>query len=94
MTARTVSTASTAAAAAAAGSKVAAKPESTSGLVVSLGILSTVLWIVLSAAIFLKMEPAWGFGNALYFVYISVTSIGFGDLAPDSYHLILVQVYT
>lgn len=43
-------------------------------------IVLTFLWILLCAYIFLLWEDTWDYGTSLYFVLISFTTIGFGDV--------------
>ena len=47
-------------------------------LVVTIGFF---LFMVVPACCFMKME-SWTFLEAMYYVYISLTTIGFGDLVP------------
>ncbi len=39
------------------------------------------LFLALDAVVFVFMEN-WSFGTSLYFVFITLTTIGFGDLFP------------
>lgn len=57
------------------------------GLPISVGILITIAWVLICATCFFEIEN-WYFGDAVYFMFISVTTIGFGDIVPQ--HL---QVY-
>jgi len=43
-------------------------------------IFLTICWIFLCAYIFLLWEESWSYGTSLYFVLISFTTIGFGDV--------------
>ncbi|KAI6191263.1 Ion channel [Aphelenchoides bicaudatus] len=43
-------------------------------------IFLTICWIFLCAYIFLLWEETWTYGTSLYFVLISFTTIGFGDV--------------
>lgn len=49
----------------------------------SFSIFLFVILLIVGAAIFARTE-SWSFGNALYFSYISVLTIGFGDFKPNS----------
>uniref|UniRef100_A0A914BX50 Potassium channel domain-containing protein n=1 Tax=Acrobeloides nanus TaxID=290746 RepID=A0A914BX50_9BILA len=40
----------------------------------------TVAWVLFSAYLFLQWESEWDFGTSLYFILISFTTIGFGDV--------------
>jgi len=42
-----------------------------------------ILFISLDALVFMYMEK-WSFGVALYFVFITLTTIGFGDIVPQN----------
>jgi hypothetical protein len=42
------------------------------------------VWIILAAAIFLTVEFTWSYARSLYFVFISSSSIGFGDTVPGT----------
>ncbi|KAH7722243.1 TWK-18 protein [Aphelenchoides avenae] len=60
---------------------------------VSFLIFLTVLWIFLCAYLFLLWEDTWDYGTSLYFILISFTTIGFGDVIPSkSNYIILVGI--
>ena len=41
------------------------------------------LWL-LGALVFFYAEPNWSYFDALYFCYVSLLTIGYGDYAPDT----------
>lgn len=49
----------------------------------SFSVFLMAIFLVVGAAIFARTE-SWSFGNSLYFSYISVLTIGLGDLNPTS----------
>lgn len=54
----------------------------------------TIVWFTASACFFCLTEPNnMGFFTALYFVMISVTTIGFGDVAPEDYDLVVIHYF-
>ena len=42
----------------------------------------TVLWLLIGGVIFAASEPGWDFVDSFYFSFITLTTIGFGDLVP------------
>eukprot|EP00794_Sanderia_malayensis_P006361 gene6361-7089_t len=46
-----------------------------------LAMLFITLFLILDAVVFVFMED-WSFGTSLYFVFITLTTIGFGDFVP------------
>ena len=54
------------------------------GILVFLGSIGV---IFIPASIFQSVEERWSYGDAVYFIIISLTTIGIGDLTPDPEHL-------
>ncbi|XP_033126259.1 uncharacterized protein LOC117124218 isoform X2 [Anneissia japonica] len=53
-------------------------------------------YVILGAVMFYFLEKGWNLPNAIYFCFITLTTIGFGDYVPDSslYSLIACCIYT
>ena len=52
-------------------------------LTVTLGVL--IIYLLIGAAIFHSFEDEWGFFNSIYYSFISLSTIGFGDYVPGKY---------
>ncbi|CAH1784158.1 unnamed protein product [Owenia fusiformis] len=52
-------------------------------LPVWLAIAITVLYILIGAIMYVQWETNWGYLEAFYFIFISISTIGFGDILPD-----------
>jgi hypothetical protein len=50
-------------------------------LPVSVAFVVLVVYIVIGAIVFC-FEEGWGFSESFYFVFISMSTIGFGDFVP------------
>ncbi|CDW54466.1 exocyst complex component 5 [Trichuris trichiura] len=51
-------------------------------LPLSIAFLIVVIWLCFSAALFLAIEEGWNYMTSFYFLFISFTTIGFGDVVP------------
>ncbi|RZC18406.1 uncharacterized protein BDFB_001752 [Asbolus verrucosus] len=60
-------------------------------LPISLAIFILVVYILLGALIYSLWED-WAFFNAFYFVFISMSTIGFGDMVPDDPACMIVSI--
>jgi len=49
---------------------------------VIIGIVGVIFFMIIPAVIFANIEP-WTYAEALYFTFITVMTIGFGDLVPS-----------
>ena len=53
----------------------------------------TLVWIVISGLLFWWMSgDRWDVEDGLYFTFISITTVGLGDLVPDQLNLVVLQV--
>lgn len=53
-----------------------------------IGIVFLVFYLSAGAAIFMLWEEEWDFFEGFYFCFITMTTIGFGDLVPSKYNFI------
>ncbi|KFD55671.1 hypothetical protein M513_03419 [Trichuris suis] len=51
-------------------------------LPLTIAFLIVVIWLCFSAALFLAIEEGWNYMTSFYFLFISFTTIGFGDVVP------------
>jgi hypothetical protein len=62
-------------------------------LPVSLALLILFLYMLLGAFIFMNTDD-WTFVDSIYFVFVSISTIGFGDLTPESeWCMIALSIY-
>ncbi|KAF6028916.1 KCNK17 [Bugula neritina] len=58
------------------------------------------VWVILGAGIWMVLESDWKFADSIYFCFITISTIGFGDLVPEvdlssgEGHLKLVVIIT
>uniref|UniRef100_A0A915D069 Potassium channel domain-containing protein n=1 Tax=Ditylenchus dipsaci TaxID=166011 RepID=A0A915D069_9BILA len=55
----------------------------------ALGIL--ILWILLSAGLFCIWETEWGYLTSVYFFFVSISTVGLGDIIPTKPDMMLVN---
>ena len=50
----------------------------------------TVMWVIIPTLVFIKAEN-WSFSTAIYFVFVTLTTIGFGDFTPSRVPIFLME---
>ncbi|KAK6745863.1 hypothetical protein RB195_012150 [Necator americanus] len=58
-----------------------------------LALLFCLSWICACAALFLIWEKRWTFFTSLYFFFISLSTIGLGDVVPDHPHMLILMFW-
>ncbi|KAL6725873.1 hypothetical protein Aduo_007899 [Ancylostoma duodenale] len=58
-----------------------------------LALLFCISWICACAALFLIWEKRWTFFTSLYFFFISLSTIGLGDVVPDHPHMLILMFW-
>lgn len=77
----------------AAGNVIGGEVDDEFNLPVSLALLILFLYMLLGAFIFMNTDD-WTFVDSIYFVFVSVSTIGFGDLTPKSeWCMIALSIY-
>uniref|UniRef100_T1IHU7 Potassium channel domain-containing protein n=1 Tax=Strigamia maritima TaxID=126957 RepID=T1IHU7_STRMM len=63
-------------------------------LPVSVALFLLLVYILLGALMIIKWETSWSYFHAVYFIFVSLTTIGFGDMVPDNpTYLIITFIY-
>ncbi|VDM29275.1 unnamed protein product, partial [Toxocara canis] len=50
-----------------------------------------ILWIGLSAGLFCLWETEWGYLTSVYFFFVSISTVGLGDIVPGNKDMMLVN---
>ncbi|CAJ0596778.1 unnamed protein product [Cylicocyclus nassatus] len=58
-----------------------------------LALLLCIGWVCGCAALFLIWEKRWTFFTSLYFFFISLSTIGLGDVVPDHPHMLILMFF-
>ncbi|KAJ1345605.1 hypothetical protein KIN20_000178 [Parelaphostrongylus tenuis] len=58
-----------------------------------LALLICLSWICICAGVFLIWEKKWTFFTSLYFFFISLSTIGLGDVVPDHPHMLILMFW-
>ncbi|CEF63350.1 Potassium channel subfamily K member 18 [Strongyloides ratti] len=56
-----------------------------------LALLIMILWIALSAALFCIWETEWPYLTSVYFFFVSISTVGLGDIVPSKFDMIFVN---
>uniref|UniRef100_A0A915MF91 Potassium channel domain-containing protein n=1 Tax=Meloidogyne javanica TaxID=6303 RepID=A0A915MF91_MELJA len=52
-----------------------------------------IVWILFSAALFCIWESEWGYINSVYFFFVSISTVGLGDLVPTKPDMMIVNFF-
>ena len=58
---------------------------------IPLALFILVAWITLSAALFCVWETEWGYLQSVYFFFVSISTVGLGDIVPSKPDMMLVN---
>ncbi|KAI6189689.1 TWiK family of potassium channels protein 12 [Aphelenchoides bicaudatus] len=58
---------------------------------ISLAITILVIWILLSSALFCLWETEWSFFTSVYFFFVSISTVGLGDIIPAKRDMMIVN---
>ncbi|KHN88398.1 TWiK family of potassium channels protein 18 [Toxocara canis] len=58
-----------------------------------LALFLCVAWICLCAGLFCLWETRWSYFTSLYFFFISLSTIGLGDVVPDHPHMLILMFW-
>lgn len=51
------------------------------------------LYLACGAGMFMLWEDDWDFFDGFYFCFVTMTTIGFGDLVPSKYKTLFYEIY-
>ncbi|KAL3120686.1 hypothetical protein niasHT_007978 [Heterodera trifolii] len=51
------------------------------------------MWTMLSAALFCIWETEWGYMTSIYFFFVSISTVGLGDLVPTNPDMMIVNFF-
>lgn len=52
-----------------------------------------IVWILFSAALFCIWETEWGYMTSIYFFFVSISTVGLGDLVPTNPDMMVGGIY-
>uniref|UniRef100_A0A183BT58 Ion_trans_2 domain-containing protein n=1 Tax=Globodera pallida TaxID=36090 RepID=A0A183BT58_GLOPA len=52
-----------------------------------------IVWTLLSAALFCVWETEWGYMTSIYFFFVSISTVGLGDLVPTNPDMMIVNFF-
>ncbi|KAI6186763.1 TWiK family of potassium channels protein 12 [Aphelenchoides besseyi] len=58
---------------------------------IALALIILIIWIMFSSAMFCLWETEWSFGTSVYFYFVSISTVGLGDIVPKAFDLMLVN---
>ncbi|VIO90336.1 Uncharacterized protein BM_BM8470 [Brugia malayi] len=58
-----------------------------------LALLICIAWICICAGLFCLWETRWSYFTSLYFFFISLSTIGLGDVVPDHPHMLILMFW-
>ncbi|KAI6220639.1 TWiK family of potassium channels protein 12 [Aphelenchoides fujianensis] len=54
---------------------------------IALALTILIIWIVFSSALFCLWEHEWTFGMSIYFYFVSISTVGLGDIVPRAFNM-------
>uniref|UniRef100_A0AC34FMY1 Potassium channel domain-containing protein n=1 Tax=Panagrolaimus sp. ES5 TaxID=591445 RepID=A0AC34FMY1_9BILA len=58
---------------------------------IPLALTLLVVWILLSSALFCVWETDWGYLTSVYFFFVSISTVGLGDIVPSKPDMMLIN---
>jgi hypothetical protein len=56
-----------------------------------LAVAILIIWILLSSSLFCLWETDWGFMTSVYFFFVSISTVGLGDIVPAKRDMMIVN---